>query len=431
MKFKELFKQIHRLQHSWLHTLPAKVPEKNVASTKLHIPEPEYNTDFLCDPANRDTILNNIKRRKSIGDINRVLELSDKPEKRELLSKELSRIPNCTHSAIFEYGDTPKFLKEYGEKPEYDFEPQEFTELANHLRLIRTGLGPVAGQKAYMLLGDLARLEEALVRYTVKKLLKNGFQLLSVPDIVPTELINRCGLIMEGARTLVYNLDPYYGDDYSLSGTAEIALAGRMMNTILSRDELPLKLVAVSRCYRAETSTKLDERGIYRVHQFTKVEMFVCCEPLQSEEVFHDLRNMQEELFSSLGLHFRVMDMPPTDLGTSAYRKSDIEGWMPGRKMYGELSSCSNCTDYQSRRLNIKYKTEDGGTAHVHTLNGTACAIPRMLIALCESYQTKHARITVPKSLVPLMKDKTLIRKQPVATMRTFKYKQDLSESDI
>lgn len=104
---------------------------------------------------------------------------------------------------------------------------------------------------------------------------------------------------------------------------------------------------------------------------------------------------------------------------------------MPGRKMYGELSSCSNCTDYQSRRLNIKFKTKDGDTAHVHTLNGTACAIPRMLIALCESYQTKHARIIVPESLVPLMNGKTLIKKQPVATMRTFKYKQDLSENDV
>lgn len=112
------------------------------------------------------------------------------------------------------------------------------------------------------------------------------------------------------------------------------------------------------------------------------------------------------------------------------FRKCDIEGWMPGRKMYGELSSCSNCTDYQSRRLNIKYRTKDGNTAHVHTLNGTACAIPRMLIALCETYQTAHSRIIVPEKLMSLMRDKTLIRKQPVASMRIFKYKQKLSSID-
>lgn len=181
-----------------------------------------------------------------------------------MLLKELSRIPNYTHPAVLEYGDKPKFLKECGKKPEFDFEPQDFSKLAHELRLIRTGVGPIAGQKAYMLLGDLAQLEEALVHYAVRKLLKNGFELLSVPDIIPTELIERCGLITEGVRTLVYNLDPYYGDDYSLSGTAEMALAGKMMNTALAHDELPVKLAAVSRCFRAETSTKLDERGIYR-----------------------------------------------------------------------------------------------------------------------------------------------------------------------
>lgn len=231
---------------------------------KLHIPEPEYNTDFLCDPANRDIIVNNIKRRKSIGDIDKVLELSGKPEKRELFLKELNKIPNCTHPTVLEYGDAPVFLKEYGKKPEFDFEPQEFSKLAGALRLIKTDLGCVAGEKAYMCLGDLAQLEEALVHHTVKKLLKNGFELISVPDIIPTELINRCGLLTEGVRTLVYNLDPYYGDNYSLSGTAEMALAGSMINTTFSCDELPVKLAAVSRCYRAEIANTHHEKGIYR-----------------------------------------------------------------------------------------------------------------------------------------------------------------------
>lgn len=431
MKFRleKYLKQFYRLRHSWLHTLPVEASGKNVINEKLCLPEPEYDTDFLCNPKNRDIILNNIKKRKDFGDIDKVLELSSKPEKRELFLRELSKIPNCTHPVVHGY-DKPRILKQCGEKVKFDFEPEEFAELAVNLKAIRThALGPIAGQRSYMLLGDLAELEEVLIQYTVGKLIKHGFKLVSVPDIIQTKIIERCGLIVDDGRTLVYNLESCYGDDYSLSGTAEMSLAGKLMNSIFSYDKLPLKLAAVSRCYRAEGSSSLDERGIYRVHQFTKVEMFVCSEPYQSEKVFQDLQDIQEELFSSLGLHFQITDMPPSDLGSPAYRKCDMEGWMPGRKLYGELSSCSNCTDYQSRRLNIKYRTKEGNIVHVHTLNGTACAIPRMLIALCETYQTKHHRITVPEKLVPLMKGKTLIRKQPIADMRNYKYKQKLNSN--
>ncbi|XP_036146272.1 serine--tRNA ligase, mitochondrial isoform X2 [Monomorium pharaonis] len=418
-----------RLRHFWLHTLPTEALKDNATiDTRLLLPEPEYNTNFLCNPANRDIIFNNIKRRKGVGDIDKVLEYSNNPEKQELFLQELSKIPNCTHPAVVEYGNEPRLLKECGRKPEFVFEPKEFGELASNLKAIRTNtLGPITGQRSYILLGDLAELEEALIQYSLKRLMEHGFKLLTVPDIILTKIIEKCGLIVDDGRTLVYNLNPYYGGNYSLSGTAEMSLASKLMNTVLSYDMLPMKLAAVSRCYRAEGSGTLDERGIYRVHQFTKVEMFVCSEPNQSEEVFQDLQKIQEELFSSLGLHFRIMDMPSIDLGSPAYRKCDMEGWMPGRKLYGELSSCSNCTDYQSRRLNIRYKMKDGNITHVHTLNGTACAIPRMLIALCETYQTKHHRIAVPIELIPLMKGKTLIKKQSIADMRPYKYKQKLN----
>lgn len=229
------------------------------------MPEPEYDTDFLCNPRNRDAILNNIRRRKDIGDIDRVLEFSDKPEKRELFLQELSKIPNCTHSAVLEYGDVPKLLKQSGEKVKFDFEPKEFAELATNLKTIRTqALGPIAGQRSYILLGDLAELEDALIQYSIRKLMKHGFKLVSVPDIIQTNIIERCGLIVDGGRTLVYDLESCYDDDYSLSGTAEMSLAGKLMNTTFSYDKLPFKLVAVSRCYRAEGSSSLDERGIYR-----------------------------------------------------------------------------------------------------------------------------------------------------------------------
>ncbi|XP_036146273.1 serine--tRNA ligase, mitochondrial isoform X3 [Monomorium pharaonis] len=313
-----------RLRHFWLHTLPTEALKDNATiDTRLLLPEPEYNTNFLCNPANRDIIFNNIKRRKGVGDIDKVLEYSNNPEKQELFLQELSKIPNCTHPAVVEYGNEPRLLKECGRKPEFVFEPKEFGELASNLKAIRTNtLGPITGQRSYILLGDLAELEEALIQYSLKRLMEHGFKLLTVPDIILTKIIEKCGLIVDDGRTLVYNLNPYYGGNYSLSGTAEMSLASKLMNTVLSYDMLPMKLAAVSRCYRAEGSGTLDERGIYRVHQFTKVEMFVCSEPNQSEEVFQDLQKIQEELFSSLGLHFRIMDMPSIDLGSPAYRVS-------------------------------------------------------------------------------------------------------------
>lgn len=177
----------------------------------------------------------------------------------------MSKLPNYTHPAVLEYDNVPKLLKQCGEKVKFDFEPKEFAELVTDLKAIRTRtLGPIAGQRSYILLGDLAELEEALIQYTVRKLIKHGFKLISVPDIIQTKVIERCGLKTDDSRTLVYNLDPYYGDDYSLSGTAEMALARKLINTTFSYDKLPLKLAAVSRCYRAEASSKLEERGIYR-----------------------------------------------------------------------------------------------------------------------------------------------------------------------
>ncbi|XP_043260842.1 serine--tRNA ligase, mitochondrial [Colletes gigas] len=396
-------------------------------NTIQQIPEPEYNIEFLCNPSNRDIILNNIIKRKGIGNIDKVLEYSQKPKLKESFLYELSKIPNQTDPTILSYGNEPQVLKKCGCKPEFDFELQEFLPLVKKLKLLRNeALGPLVGQRGYIFVGDLAELEEALVHYTVNELVKHGFKLVSVPDIIPTKVIERCGLISDNERTLVYTLNSSYGDNYSLSGTSEMALAYKIMNTTFSIDDLPLKLAAVSRCFRAETSSTINERGIYRVHQFTKVEMFVCSEQEKSMEEFQNLQAIQENLFSSLNLHFKIIDMPPCDLGAPAYRKVDMEGWMPGRQLYGELSSCSNCTDYQSRRLSIKYKARNGEVLHVHTLNGTACAIPRMLIALCETHQTKHARIKIPEILIPYMRGKTLIRKQPVAAMRIYKYKQKL-----
>lgn len=234
---------------------------------------------------------------------------------------------------------------------------------------------------------------------------QHGFKLMSVPDILPAEVIKACGMDTDSARNQVYRILP---SNLCLSGTSEMSLAGYFAGSQTKTEESPVKVTAVSRCFRAETSRLNEEKGIYRVHQFTKVEMFSVCHSSQSEAILNEFRDIEISLFNKLGLHFKLLDMPPNELGAPAYRKYDIEAWMPGRKIWGEISSCSNCTDYQSRRLNIKINDE-----YAHTVNGTACAIPRMLIAIIETFQKEDGTISIPKVLQDYMqKDK--IKKQKV-----------------
>ena len=249
-----------------IYHLQIKKKVMPVLESDIHLPKPEYNVAFLCNLANRDIIAKNIAKRKSSGNIDKVLELYQNPNSEEELIKELSRIPNFTDPKVFEYADDEPFvLRLKGNIPKYNFKPREFSQLVAKLKLLRTDrMGPVTGSRSYVLLGDLAELEQALVTYSLKELLKHNFKLVSVPDILPSQVIERCGLISDGERRLVYEVEPYYGDDLSLSGTAEMALAYKLSNKVLHPDELPLKLAAVSRCYRAEVSNLAGERGIYR-----------------------------------------------------------------------------------------------------------------------------------------------------------------------
>lgn len=252
--------------------------------------------------------------------------------------------------------------------------------------------------------------EHALVKYTIDRLVASNFELISVPDLLPASVIEGCGFSTRGERSQVYKLN--HGD-LCLSGTSEMALAAYFANRTIPRREAPVKKIAFSRCFRAETSGLQEERGIYRVHQFNKVEMFTVTHKDDSEAVLEEFKNIQIDLFNGLGLHFKVLDMPPHELGAPAYRKYDIETYMVGRAMWGEISSCSNCTDYQARRLNMKIIEEDGTESFAHTVNGTACAVPRMLIALIETYQTAKGSVMIPEALIPyLKKDRIEMRKQ-------------------
>lgn len=217
----------------------------------------------------------------------------------------------------------------------------------------------------------------------------------------------------DGERTQVYRILP---SNFCLSGTSEMALAGYFAGSELKENQLPVKVTAVSRCFRAETSKLQEEKGIYRVHQFTKVEMFSVCQATESAAMLEEFKEIEINLFKNLGLHFKLLDMPPCELGAPAYRKYDIEAWMPGRDMWGEISSCSNCTDYQSRRLNIKI-----GDQFAHTVNGTACAIPRMLISIIETFQREDGSIPIPEVLRKFMRTDKIVKRKVLPELKLVK----------
>ncbi|XP_014244780.1 serine--tRNA ligase, mitochondrial [Cimex lectularius] len=369
---------------------------------------PQLDFEYICDPVNSEEIKSRIKRRKGEGDVDLVRKLysdlssTGDPSIRQRLIKEALKIPNKSHPRLLGLKDEPEVIKTIGDIKQTNFKPKTFEELARKLKLIRTDTSCFTGSRSYYLIDQLAQLELALVNYSVSKLKRLGFEFISVPDILPKHIIEYCGFNTEGERTQVYKLENL-GDDLCLSGTAEMGIAAYLQNKEFSSDELPIKLAAVSRCFRAETSRISEEKGLYRVHQFTKVEMFGVATCEGSAQLLEEFREYEEETFAELGLVLRVLDMPECELGAQAYRKYDVEAFMPGKKKWGEISSTSNCTDYQARRLNIKY---DGQFAH--TINGTACAVPRMIIALMETHQNKNGTVEMPKQLVPYLGSSTI-----------------------
>lgn len=270
----------------------------------------------------------------------------------------------------------------------------------------------VSGTKFYYLKNALAILEIALVNWAMQKVtLKYNFTPLITPDLVRGNVLEKCGFQPRGANTQVYGVE---GHDLFLTGTAEIPLGGLYMDKTVNEEDLPIKLAAYGHCFRTEAGAAgAATKGLYRVHQFSKVEMFVLCTPDQSDALHEELIAIEEEMFEELGLHFLTLDMPADDLGAPAYRKFDIEAWMPGLGRYGEISSASTCTDYQARRLNIRYRPArtDGAektgkkgkipTQFVHTLNATACAVPRLLVCILENFQQDDGSIIIPEVLRP------------------------------
>ena len=288
-------------------------------------------------------------------------------------------------------------------RPEFDFKPLDHVELAEKLDLVDfEGGARVAGHGFYFLRNEMVLLELALQRYALEILLAEGFTLTATPDLARNQILEGIGFIPRGPETQIYSIE---NTDLSLVATAEITLGGLLAGQTVDAEQLPIKLCGTSHCFRTEAGAHgRAARGLFRVHQFTKVEMFAFTLPEESDAMLQQLRDIECRLFDSLGVPYRVVDTATGDLGGPAYRKFDLEAWMPGRGDYGEITSTSNCTDYQARRLNIRYKVKgEKGTRFVHTLNGTAVAISRAAIAILENHQQADGSVLIPEALRPLM----------------------------
>ena len=281
-------------------------------------------------------------------------------------------------------------------KPEFDFEPRDHVDLGGEMIDVERGARTSGSRFAYVL-GDLVRLHVATVQYALDKLAGKGFTPVMTPVLVREEALVGTGFFPE-AREQVYavaNADP----ELFLIGTSEVSLAALHMGEILPEEDLPLRYCGLSSCFRREAGTAgKDTRGIFRTHQFEKVEMFSFCHPDRSWEEHELLLSIEREIADDLGLHYRVMNIAVGDLGAPAAKKYDIEAWLPGQGRYRELTSCSNTTDYQARRLDARYRSEKG-VRHLHTLNGTAITSSRTLIAVLETHQCADGSVSIPEVL--------------------------------
>ena len=323
------------------------------------------------------------------------------------LEEAARKIPNMAHpQAPIGKLDTENLeVKKVGTPHVFSFPPKDHVALGEALDIIDFERGTkVSGPKFYYLKNEAVFLEQALIMYALGVLRKHGFTPFVTPDIAKQEVLQGIGFNPRGNESNVYCIED---EGTCLVATAEITLGGYHSGEILDKSKLPLFYCGLSHCFRREAGAAGHfSKGLYRVHQFDKVEMFVYCLPEESDAIHEKLRMIEEEIFTGLGIPFRVVDTCTGDLGAPAYRKWDLEAWMPGRADeahpagdYGEVTSTSNCTDYQARRLNIKYKDDDGKNKYVHMLNGTAIAAGRAMLSIIENYQNEDGSVTVPEVL--------------------------------
>jgi len=391
----------NRLSLANINELLSLDEQRRQAISKIDTLRSERNLKSKGKPMPKEIEIMKQKRVK-IGELE--TELSKIEEK---YNEELFKVPNLTHPEVIasKNEDDNQILEIFKEPTKFNFEPKDHVQLAEALDLIDfTKAAEVTGTKFYYLKKELALLEFALIQYALETLCKKGFTPIITPDLAKQEILKAMGFNPRGESTQVYNLE---NSDLSLIGTAEITMGGYHMGEVLKEAELPKKYAAVSHCFRTEAgSYSKFSKGIFRVHQFTKIEMFQYVKPENSEAAHQELLEIEKEIFKGLKIPFRVVDHCTADLGAPSIRTYDLEAWMPGKpnkegKMgdWGEITSTSNCTDYQARALNIKYKKTDGSKEFIHMLNGTAIAVTRAIIAIIENNQQADGSIIIPEVL--------------------------------
>ena len=387
-----------------VHAAVALYKQRNQLLTELETTRAESNASAKAmqgkmEPDERQRRIEHGRALKT-----KVAELEKLTEALQIdLDIALRTLPNLTHPdvPIGHTDDDHKVLRTWGTPRTFDFTPQDHVVLGEKLDLIDFESGAkVAGQKFYFLKNELVLLDLALQRFAVERLMKHGFQPVVTPDLARPAILEGIGFNPRGEESQVYSVA---GHDLCLVGTAEITSGGMFQDEILDAKQLPIRIAGISHCFRTEAGAGgRESRGLYRVHQFTKVEMFIFCDgDLEVSNQHHaELLAIEEELFQALEIPYRVLDICSGDLGAPAYRKFDIEAWMPGRGVYGEVTSTSNCTDFQARRLGIRhYPSETAKARPVHTLNGTAIALSRGLIAILENHQQADGSVVMPKAL--------------------------------
>lgn len=335
----------------------------------------------------------------------------------ENLEKEIDElaalVPNPPHASVPEGGEEDnKPFKTHGKKPEFDFEPRDHIELGKMLDIIDIERGVrSSGARFYYLKNEAALLEFALVQHVIHKLVSKGFQPVIPPVLVKEQSMYATGFF-PADRNEIYSVNPGE-DDLFLVGTSEVPLTMLHATEILENEKLPIRYAGYSSCFRREAgSYGKDTAGIIRVHQFNKIEMYSFCHPDKSEQEHELIRETEEEIMQDLGFHYQVVNICAGDLGAPASKKYDIEVWIPTQEKFRELTSCSNCTDFQARRAKIRFKDSNGKKQYLHTLNGTACAVGRTLVALLENNQNADGSINIPKVLQPYMRGMSKIEKK-------------------
>jgi seryl-tRNA synthetase len=350
---------------------------------------------------------NDIVKGKKIKTELKKLEPQLKEAEEKYLGK-LNQVPNLcsTKAPLGKSEKDNKVVKTWGEPKKFNFPAKDHLQLGKDLNILDFTAGAkAAGAQFYYWYGAGARLELALIQYAFDVLEKEGFRPVITPDLVKSRFYLGTGYIPKGKEAQTYEIKD---EDLGLIATAEVTLAARWADEIIPADKLPLKYIGYSHCFRKEEGAYGKySKGLYRVHEFTKAEMFIYCVPEESDRWHEYLLSLEEKIYQDLGLPYRAVEMCTGDLGAMAARKFDIEAWMPGRKDYGEVTSTSNCTDYQARNLNIKFR-QGGQTNFVHMLNGTAIATSRTPLAILENYQTADGHVTIPEVLQPYVHQKII-----------------------